>query len=410
MNIFTDRIFEDFDECEFYYDISRDKHSESIYLVFYHFNEDDVDPDYEKKYVLTKDAAVLSEWLRLFGYENNEDEVFSLLDEAKKLSDIFQIDKNRSVEEIDGYLHEIDKESFDETVSHFFALLKPAIERCPMMACFYSAGFAILSSMYYKLSHPDETEIISKSLRSTYYNLEEHLANLENIYHETRKYCKAVFQVDNSVGSEVSPKTISYIYKDYCIETKTRYYKEKPLLTSSGEYIGAEDLELDPQTVPWEIYYKNKKESSAFDDEGESYMQKISIEDIAYAGINYLMESDSVLRTCKLCGKTFRIKYTSSQEYCTRPYGDVKTPCNEYASRKNYKEKLFKHPIHQEFTKSYNKLYGRIRRGKIPADTPLMEQLKRLHEDYYEKYENTHFKEREAVWKEYIEKNKELLA
>ena len=59
--------------------------------------------------------------------------------------------------------------------------------------------------------------------------------------------------------------------------------------------------------------------------------------------------------------------------------------------------------------KSYNKLYGRIRRGKVPSDTPLMDELKRLHDEYTEKYENTHQKDREAVWKEYIQKNKELL-
>jgi hypothetical protein len=74
-----------------------------------------------------------------------------------------------------------------------------------------------------------------------------------------------------------------------------------------------------------------------------------------------------------------------------------------------YKEKLFKHPIHQEFTKSYNKLYGRIRRGKVPSDSPLMDELKRLHDEYTEKYENTHTKDREVVWKEYIQKNKDLL-
>ena len=105
----------------------------------------------------------------------------------------------------------------------------------------------------------------------------------------------------------------------------------------------------------------------------------------------------------------FRVKYTSSQEYCTRIYRDTSTTCNEYASRKSYKEKLFSHPIHTEFTKSYNRLYARIRRGKLPADTPLMDQLKALHDEYTEKYENTHQKDREAVWKEYIEKNKELL-
>ncbi len=103
------------------------------------------------------------------------------------------------------------------------------------------------------------------------------------------------------------------------------------------------------------------------------------------------------------------MKYTSTQEYCTRIYRDTSTTCNEYASRKSYKEKLFSHPIHTEFTKSYNRLYARIRRGKLPADTPLMNQLKALHDEYTEKYENTHQKDREAIWKEYIEKNKELL-
>ena len=53
-------------------------------------------------------------------------------------------------------------------------------------------------------------------------------------------------------------------------------------------------------------------------------------------------------------------------------------------------------------------MYARIRRGKLPADTPLMDHLKALHDKYTEKYENTHQKDREAVWKEYIEKNKEL--
>ena len=40
---------------------------------------------------------------------------------------------------------------------------------------------------------------------------------------------------------------------------------------------------------------------------------------------------------------------------------------------------------------------------------PLMDQLKALHDEYTEKYENTHQKDWEAIWKEYIEKNKELL-
>ncbi|MFG6322398.1 MAG: hypothetical protein K1W41_13010 [Lachnospiraceae bacterium] len=125
--------------------------------------------------------------------------------------------------------------------------------------------------------------------------------------------------------------------------------------------------------------------------------------------IRLLLEDELVIKKCGLCNGYFRVKYTSNQEYCTRIYRDTSTTCNEYASRKSYKEKLFSHPIHTEFTKSYNRLYARIRRGKLPADTPLMDQLKALHDEYTQKYENTHQKDREAIWKEYIERNKELL-
>ncbi|MCM1496097.1 MAG: helix-turn-helix transcriptional regulator [Bacteroides sp.] len=57
---------------------------------------------------------------------------------------------------------------------------------------------------------------------------------------------------------------------------------------------------------------------------------------------------------------------------CNRIYKNTSATCSEVGVRKTYKEKLFQHPIHQEFTKSYNKLYGRIRRDKVPNDTPLM--------------------------------------
>ena len=38
-----------------------------------------------------------------------------------------------------------------------------------------------------------------------------------------------------------------------------------------------------------------------------------------------------------------------------------------------------------------------------------MDELKALHDEYYVKYENTHRQDREAVWREYMHKNKELL-
>lgn len=56
--------------------------------------------------------------------------------------------------------------------------------------------------------------------------------------------------------------------------------------------------------------------------------------------------------------------------YCNRIYKNTAATYSEVGVRKAYKEKLFQHPIHQEFTKFYYKLYGRIRRGKGPNGTP----------------------------------------
>lgn len=116
-----------------------------------------------------------------------------------------------------------------------------------------------------------------------------------------------------------------------------------------------------------------------------------------------------VSQKCKLCNGYFQTKHSSEQMYCGRIYKNTSATYNEVRVRNTYKEKLLQHPIHQEFTKPYNKPYGQIQRGRIPNNTPLIYELKRLHDEYTKKYEYTHKKGRKAVWKEYIQKNKELL-
>lgn len=125
-------------------------------------------------------------------------------------------------------------------------------------------------------------------------------------------------------------------------------------------------------------------------------------------GIDQMIDQELTLKKCQNCGGYFCVKYTSIQEYCNRSFSNAST-CSEYASRKSYKDRLFENPINTEYTKSYNKLYARIRRKKLSADTPLKDEFLRLRNEYMERYEHTSKKDREAVWKEYIQKNKELL-
>ena len=99
-----------------------------------------------------------------------------------------------------------------------------------------------------------------------------------------------------------------------------------------------------------------------------------------------MLTNDMNLRKCKNCGGYFCVKYTSNQECCNRIYSAVST-YSEYTSRQTYKDKLFEYAISSEYTKAYNKLYARIRRKKLPPDTPLKEELLKLREEYMKLYE-----------------------
>ena len=413
MNIFDVKLFDKYNHCFFFYDIKPGKRSESIYLVLEYQDEYDDDKNLEKKCTLVSNAAVLSNWLLLFGYENNEEMVRSTFRDLKEVLKIIPANDFKEPNDIPPYLTTLTTKTVSDQAGKVFDILKPAMAYCPLLACVYAICYEIFTDYVYYLKEkrsPSSLDLACKWLLPEYKSLSDIILRFDRVYEETRKYCDAVFRVDNKPGATISPGTITYIYREYCEESDISDYSRNPVLQQTPKPSSFKELCNSALNMPWPVYFELYKNSSEMSDDETSDALMITTEDIAYAGINYLRETESVLRTCKLCGKEFRIKYTSSQEYCTRPYGDTKAACNEYASRKSYKDKLFKHPIHQEFTKAYNKLYGRIRRGKVPQDTPLMDQLKRLHEEYYEKYEATHFKEREAVWKEYIEKNKELLS
>lgn len=50
---------------------------------------------------------------------------------------------------------------------------------------------------------------------------------------------------------------------------------------------------------------------------------------------------------------------------------------------------MYEHPVYIEYLRAYNRLYGRIRRKTLPVNTPLMDQLKELRDEYYKKYDET---------------------
>lgn len=408
MNIFSTSIIEEYNYCYFTYSVIKESHSEMAFLTFVQENGD-TEARKEEKYYLFENATILSNWFILFGYDSNSREVLGDFELLEGINDIIPISSCTTLKKAEAFLEKESKELLGKQIKSVFAVIKPIIKRNPLMACTYARLYLLFVHINQALkSDNEDRKRILGYIVSDCKVLSEQFEKNKQIFNATRDYCNEVFQIDNEPASNMSSLTISYIYKEYCLKNGKMYYRDSPILTKEDRT----DESLNSfGNMSWKEYYDFKKNTSPFDEPAIMPRKIGSTEDIAYIGIDYLLESESVLRKCKLCGKTFRTKFSSNTVYCTRPYKDTKAACNEYASRLSYKERLFQHAIHQEFTKAYNKLYGRIRRGKVPEDTPLMDQLKRLHEEYYEKYENTHvMKEREVIWKEYIEKNKKLLS
>ncbi|RGT58013.1 DUF6076 domain-containing protein [Solobacterium moorei] len=104
--------------------------------------------------------------------------------------------------------------------------------------------------------------------------------------------------------------------------------------------------------------------------------------------VQSLIHEEMSLRKCKNCNRYFITRYSSLAEYCLRKVEGTNATCQEYASKKTYKEKQAANPLYQVFTTYYNRIYGRIRRGTLDKDSTLLDDIKVLHQEFAFKYDN----------------------
>ena len=386
------------------YRIKKSDYSESLILTY---NDIDNNPHQE---ALGANRSILSNWLEILDYDTetkeNLDKTFDLLLSSIGLFGIKpDMQKDKFINKIDNFIKDFDSKAFSDVASSVLDILKECFDPHPVLAYLYPHYYALLHSLYlYAEKSCSYEETVSQFSAKITVLLQE-LLHLKSSYEQAREYTQSVFIEPYTDNASVPSTTSAALYHSYCkILNKSNFYMDAFDFPINEDYL--KNI-FDNNTPAWSSYFElfSKK---LLDTDTQDY-HITSFAQFLHIGLSIMMSGEMVIRKCKLCNGYFQTKHSSDQMYCSRIYKNTSATCSEVGVRKTYKEKLFQHPIHQEFTKSYNKLYGRIRRGKVPNDTPLMEQLKKLHDEYTEKYENTHKKDREAVWKEYIQKNKELL-
>ena len=402
MNLYSqDIIKNDFHFSVATYGINRRTHEETLSSTYDYKNTHKNGTAY-----FIKKAAIHTGIMEILDYDMPEKEsAIVAFEKLKSVLLLLGIDCPFDKETFNLYCCEHIPKDIETSAGQIMPILQSCFEEHPALSYLYPLFHMVMRSCYQQAGKSADAGLLQCAKL-----LSEEVNNFETLYTQARNYLTEVAIEPSKQGLQLPSSAIAEIYHSYCLYASKQDFQSDALSTMELKNNFLSDIRAQKDscnTQNWTEYLNHA--SNLITDNAIGKYPITSFKQFLCIGIRLLLEDELVIKKCRLCNGYFRVKYTSNQEYCTRIYRDTSTTCNEYASRKSYKEKLFSHPIHTEFTKSYNRLYARIRRGKLPADTPLMDQLKALHDEYTEKYENTHQKDREAVWKEYIEKNKELL-
>jgi hypothetical protein len=402
MNLYSqDIIKNDFHFSVATYGINRRTHEETLSSTYDYKNTHKNGTAY-----FIKKAAIHTGIMEILDYDMPEKEsAIVAFEKLKSVLPLLGIDCPFDKETFNLYCCEHIPKDIETSAGQIMPILQSCFEEHPALSYLYPLFHMVMRSCYQQAGKSADAGLLQCAKL-----LSEEVNNFETLYTQARDYLDEVIVAPSKQGLQLPSSAIAEIYHSYCLYASKQDFQSDALSTMELKNNFLSDIRAQKDscnTQNWTEYLNHA--SNLITDNAIGKYPVTSFKQFLCIGIRLLLEDELVIKKCRLCNGYFRVKYTSNQEYCTRIYRDTSTTCNEYASRKSYKEKLFSHPIHTEFTKSYNRLYARIRRGKLPADTPLMDQLKALHDEYTEKYENTHQKDREAIWKEYIEKNKELL-
>ena len=404
LNYYTKEIME-LSPAAMAYEINQKKHTETLKTIW---NDFKAKRHGEVHSVVVQDVPADSSWLSLLDLDMPDSttalESFKLLEDAlheytflpQEEEDYKRFSIAQTMIATPKQYADIDR-CFTNVMKH----VRKAVEKQPGLAYIVLYFVECFKEQYKNKQYLDAAgQAITVGL-TYYYILCKEVKAIQDYYHQAREFIREAFIKPCEWGVQILPERAVDLYNLYCSNNNmSNFYRN-----TNARYIDFPSLR-SKETPTWEVFLQENayREKSV---RGTYYIG--SFPQFIHIGIDRLIDSQSVLRKCALCGGYFKTKFNSTQTCCSRIYKDTATTCYEYVSRKTYKTKLSEHPIHSAYQTAYNRLYGRIRRKAVPADTPLLESLKKLRDKYYKKYEEATDKTRPAILEEYVKKSKDLL-
>ena len=376
------------------YEYSTNLHKEDLFISFTDNNNT------KETYHFVSNGILYQSWMSVLDFNDaNNNDTATVFNNLKLTLELLQINTIQNIDNYETILTTFNDVSCLNVLSQVLGMLKECFELRPALSYLYPKFYSFLTYFYAYIKENDTARKRIAEMKKVGLTLFNEITSLPSVYESAREYIKQVLVAPFEQKLKLPMYEVAFLYQTYCLQNQHENFYSQ----SYTPLRNTETTELSDTN--WSKFLE--KITKTFPKNKTTYFIS-SFQQFCYIGIHLMLTNDMNLRKCKNCGGYFCVKYTSNQECCNRIYSAAST-CSEYTSGKTYKDKLFEHAISYEYTKAYNKLYARIRRKKLPPDTPLKEELLKLREEYMERYEQTHKKDRDAVWKEYIQKNKELL-
>ena len=417
-DIFSKEIIQ-YDISRYKHEINYSKHTESLVFTATYTSDDDFeDADYDIydddddptpkeviSFYLIKDVPQDSIWMSLLDFNASDSpktlDAFQYIEKAFDYFSFLDL-KNKSLFEESHTLYRIPYKAdvlnhLDELAENVLKCLKEAVNIEPAISYIYPFFQMTLNQLWngkHFIEEGKENDYLTDTIFSS---LAKEVSHFREYYEQARTAVYSIFMRPEELHVPVTSDESAELYKIYAALHKISLFNTHRTGEDNehGEPENWDDFLIDNHGVEISNVY-----GYAFPS-----LKKLVIE-----AIDNLSSSNTILRKCALCGGYFKTKWGSKQTCCSRQYRDTKTTCYEYASRKQYQDRLKEHPVYQEYIKAYNRLYGRIRRKTVPANTMLADKLKDLRDEYYEKYDTAEADVQESILQEFIRKNDELLS
>ena len=383
------------------YEVSEDGKTESLCLLYrQHLDNGKVQ---EKKYYFFRDDPAGENWMKIMDLQDRYDQITEdVLTSLWNAVSALELPDKMSKATLKRYFADHSAEFFKRTGTSLLVAFRQAARKRPAVGVLYPGVYWLLTGFHLWYLGEETLEELSLVLSKHYEYLRENLEGGPEVLEEAMQYVCDVLMLDDKTKQHMSPRTIASNYRTLSrSEGRESFYEkyDSAALYSVQQLDPAASFEMRWLTYMNAIYAHDRDANPV-----------TSIAQFLHIGMEQLFAKEHELRVCALCGNYFDTRYTSKQQYCSRPYKDTGFTCSQYAGRNNFKIKAKKDVIAAEYTRAYNQLYARIRSGKVPPDTPYLQKLKKLYTDYHDRYRDCKEEDREEVFRQYQNNNRELLA